>query len=84
MQIIKDGAVPDGFGAAFASYCDSCYAANIGHCPNCNTTCNETVVKGWMNSTLGEKENILGRYTHTGIGVFTDDSYNKYYIQIFK
>ena len=42
----------------------------------------ERVVKAWMDSK-GHKENILGSYTHMGVGVYQDSAGTYYWCQLF-
>lgn len=41
------------------------------------------VVSAWMQSTTGHRENILGNYTHIGIGYWVDDSGQTWFTQNF-
>jgi uncharacterized protein YkwD len=42
----------------------------------------DEIIRSWINSE-GHKENILGNYTHTGVGVAKSTDGSLYYTQIF-
>ena len=42
----------------------------------------QSAVKGWMGS-YGHRKNILGNYTHAGMGAEVDTNGNWYFTQIF-